>query len=255
MHRVWRAPETAGRGAGAALRLARPPGRRRRGRSLSLRRPAARCCAARTRCSSPSTRSRTRATSAPSAARPRSPAPPGWSIPERRAAEVTAAACKASAGAVEHLPVARVRNLADWLGGGEGRRASGSGAPTPAPSGRPGTVDLTRPDGPRPRRRGEGHPPARRRRLRRPGRAAAARAGSTRSTSRRPPRRCSSRPSASAADAGYSAPVATATAVARTSQFGVDRTPPQRVRLTAPTRVNLSLSLRLAPSIRAPLGR
>ena len=40
----------------------------------------------------------------------------GVVIPERRAAEVTAAACKASAGAVEHLPVARVRNLGDWLG-------------------------------------------------------------------------------------------------------------------------------------------
>lgn len=39
----------------------------------------------------------------------------GLVIPERRAAEVTAAACKASAGAVEHLPIARVRNLADWL--------------------------------------------------------------------------------------------------------------------------------------------
>jgi 23S rRNA (guanosine2251-2'-O)-methyltransferase len=37
-------------------------------------------------------------------------------IPERRAASVTPAACKASAGAVEHLPVARVRNIADWLG-------------------------------------------------------------------------------------------------------------------------------------------
>jgi 23S rRNA (guanosine2251-2'-O)-methyltransferase len=36
-------------------------------------------------------------------------------IPERRAVEVTAAVCKASAGAVEHLPVARVRNLADFL--------------------------------------------------------------------------------------------------------------------------------------------
>jgi 23S rRNA (guanosine2251-2'-O)-methyltransferase len=36
-------------------------------------------------------------------------------IPERRSAEVTAVTCKASAGAVEHLPVARVRNLADWL--------------------------------------------------------------------------------------------------------------------------------------------
>lgn len=40
----------------------------------------------------------------------------GVVIPERRSAEVTPAACKASAGAVEHLPVARVRNLADWLG-------------------------------------------------------------------------------------------------------------------------------------------
>lgn len=40
----------------------------------------------------------------------------GVVIPERRAAEVTAAVCKASAGAVEHLPVARVRNLADFLG-------------------------------------------------------------------------------------------------------------------------------------------
>jgi 23S rRNA (guanosine2251-2'-O)-methyltransferase len=40
----------------------------------------------------------------------------GVVIPERRSAAVTAAACKASAGAVEHLAVARVRNLADWLG-------------------------------------------------------------------------------------------------------------------------------------------
>src|SRR5882757_6524298 len=39
----------------------------------------------------------------------------GVVIPDRRAASVTAAACKASAGAVEHLAVARVRNLADWL--------------------------------------------------------------------------------------------------------------------------------------------
>ena len=39
----------------------------------------------------------------------------GVVIPERRAAEVTAAVAKASAGAVEHLPVAQVRNLADFL--------------------------------------------------------------------------------------------------------------------------------------------
>jgi 23S rRNA (guanosine2251-2'-O)-methyltransferase len=47
----------------------------------------------------------------------------GVVIPERRAAEVTPAVCKAAAGAVEHLPVARVRNLADWL-----RAAKGAGA-------------------------------------------------------------------------------------------------------------------------------
>jgi 23S rRNA (guanosine2251-2'-O)-methyltransferase len=40
----------------------------------------------------------------------------GVVIPERRSADVTPAVCKASAGAVEHLAVARVRNLADWLG-------------------------------------------------------------------------------------------------------------------------------------------
>lgn len=40
----------------------------------------------------------------------------GVVICERRAAEITPAACKASAGAVEHLRVARVRNLADFLG-------------------------------------------------------------------------------------------------------------------------------------------
>lgn len=40
----------------------------------------------------------------------------GVAICERRAAEITPAACKASAGAVEHLRIARVRNLADFLG-------------------------------------------------------------------------------------------------------------------------------------------
>jgi 23S rRNA (guanosine2251-2'-O)-methyltransferase len=44
----------------------------------------------------------------------------GVVIPERRSAEVTPAACKASAGAVEHLPVARVRNMADFLGEARG---------------------------------------------------------------------------------------------------------------------------------------
>jgi 23S rRNA (guanosine2251-2'-O)-methyltransferase len=40
----------------------------------------------------------------------------GLVVPDRRSAAVTAVACKASAGAVEHLEIARVRNLADWLG-------------------------------------------------------------------------------------------------------------------------------------------
>jgi 23S rRNA (guanosine2251-2'-O)-methyltransferase len=39
----------------------------------------------------------------------------GAVIPERRSAEVTPTVCKTSAGAVEHLRVARVRNVADFL--------------------------------------------------------------------------------------------------------------------------------------------
>ena len=66
----------------------------------------------------------------------------GVVIPERRAVEVTPAVCKASAGAVEHLRVARVRNLADllrdargagcWCYGAERRRPSA--APTTRPT-------------------------------------------------------------------------------------------------------------------------
>jgi 23S rRNA (guanosine2251-2'-O)-methyltransferase len=66
----------------------------------------------------------------------------GVVIPERRSVEVTAVACKASAGAVEHLDVARVRNLADWLG--EAREAGfwiwGADA---AASQAPWSADLT----------------------------------------------------------------------------------------------------------------
>jgi 23S rRNA (guanosine2251-2'-O)-methyltransferase len=39
----------------------------------------------------------------------------GIVIPRHRSASVTAAVCRASAGAVEHLPVAIVTNLADWI--------------------------------------------------------------------------------------------------------------------------------------------
>ena len=73
----------------------------------------------------------------------------GLVIPERRAAEVTAAVCKASAGAVEHLQIARVRNLADFLadarkagcwcygasiGGGAGAPAWRRPSPTTCPA-------------------------------------------------------------------------------------------------------------------------
>lgn len=44
----------------------------------------------------------------------------GLVIPARRSADVTPAVCKASAGAVEHLPIARARNLADFLGDARG---------------------------------------------------------------------------------------------------------------------------------------
>ena len=47
----------------------------------------------------------------------------GVVLPERRSAEVTPAVCRASAGAVEHLAVARVKNLADWLAIAKERQA------------------------------------------------------------------------------------------------------------------------------------
>jgi 23S rRNA (guanosine2251-2'-O)-methyltransferase len=40
----------------------------------------------------------------------------GVVVPRHRSAEVTPAVCRASAGAVEHLRIAQVRNLADFLG-------------------------------------------------------------------------------------------------------------------------------------------
>jgi 23S rRNA (guanosine2251-2'-O)-methyltransferase len=66
----------------------------------------------------------------------------GVVIPERRSAEVTPAVCKASAGAIEHLPIARVRNVADFLV--EAREAGcwSYGASAPASS----TVSYTAPD-------------------------------------------------------------------------------------------------------------
>jgi 23S rRNA (guanosine2251-2'-O)-methyltransferase len=64
----------------------------------------------------------------------------GVVVPERRSAEITPAVCRASAGAVEHLPVARVRNLADWLGEAKQREAWVYGAAADA------RVPYDRPD-------------------------------------------------------------------------------------------------------------
>lgn len=64
----------------------------------------------------------------------------GVVIPDRRAAEVTPVVCKTSAGAVEHLPVARVRNLADFLAEAKGAGAWVYGAAAE------GSVPYDRPD-------------------------------------------------------------------------------------------------------------
>jgi 23S rRNA (guanosine2251-2'-O)-methyltransferase len=70
----------------------------------------------------------------------------GVILPERRSAEVTPAVCKASAGAVEHLEIAQVRNLADFLrdakeaGAWVYGAAAGAGTPYRAPDYRGGVV-------------------------------------------------------------------------------------------------------------------
>jgi 23S rRNA (guanosine2251-2'-O)-methyltransferase len=63
----------------------------------------------------------------------------GVVLPERRSADVTPAVCKASAGAVEHLLVARVGNLANWLGEAKQREAwvYGAAADAQVPYDRP----------------------------------------------------------------------------------------------------------------------
>ena len=216
VQRVWRAPETS---AEELERLCGSPDHQGVVAEVDPYPYAdpTRCCGARTRCSSPSTRSRTRATSARSAARPRSPGAAGVVIPERRSAEVTAVTCKASAGAVEHLrdrPRPQPRRLA---GRGEGGRLLDLGRRRRGQAGSLGRRP-DRPDGARPGRRGQGAAAARRIGLRRPHRPARSAARSTRSTSRPPPPRCSSRRFGSAARSNCNG-------VCTNSQFGVDRTP------------------------------
>jgi 23S rRNA (guanosine2251-2'-O)-methyltransferase len=65
----------------------------------------------------------------------------GLVICERRAAEVTAAVCRASAGAVEHLRIARARNLADFLLAGRQAGCWSYGAAASASA-----TDYTQPD-------------------------------------------------------------------------------------------------------------
>lgn len=67
----------------------------------------------------------------------------GLVIHERGAAEVTPAVCKASAGAVEHLAIAKVRNVADFLAEAQ---ASGSWCYGAAMPGAPGAVSYRQPD-------------------------------------------------------------------------------------------------------------
>jgi 23S rRNA (guanosine2251-2'-O)-methyltransferase len=86
----------------------------------------------------------------------------GVILPLRRSAEVTPAVCKASAGAVEHLAIAQVRNLADFLA--DAKRAecwcygAAAGAKTPyrSPDYRGGVVLVLGAEGKglRPRVRG-----------------------------------------------------------------------------------------------------
>jgi 23S rRNA (guanosine2251-2'-O)-methyltransferase len=66
----------------------------------------------------------------------------GVVIPVRRSVEVTPAVCKASAGAVEHIRVARVRNIADFLAEASRAGCWSYGASAPSKS----TVAYTDPD-------------------------------------------------------------------------------------------------------------
>ena len=149
-------------GAGASLWIAGSSGRRRRGRALSLR--GSRTALLR--------RDEGLIVALDQVQDPRNlgavcrsaefAGATGVIVPERRSAAVTAATCKASAGAVEHLEIAHVRNLADWLAR-RSRPASDLGADAEA-RGRPGTSTFAAPrcssSAARERGSGRGSPPA-----------------------------------------------------------------------------------------------
>ena len=109
------------RGARAALRLAGPSGRRGRGRALSLCRRGRRCwqpddalVVALDQVQDPQNLGAICRSAEGAGAT-------GVVIPERGAAQVTPAVCRASAGAVEHLPVARRAQPRRLPGGGQAR--------------------------------------------------------------------------------------------------------------------------------------
>ena len=82
----------------------------------------------------------------------------GVVVPAHSSARVTPAVCRASAGAVEHLPVAVVTNLARYLDGGEGAATCGCRPPPARPgrrSGRPTSPAASRSSS-APRARGSG---------------------------------------------------------------------------------------------------
>ena len=76
----------------------------------------------------------------------------GVVIGERRTAQVTPVVSHTSAGAIEHLPIARVRNLADWLaeakegGGGSGPGSGSAGAWVYGAAASPDAVPYDQPD-------------------------------------------------------------------------------------------------------------
>jgi 23S rRNA (guanosine2251-2'-O)-methyltransferase len=70
----------------------------------------------------------------------------GVVVAERRAAGVTAAVCKASAGAVEHLALAQVRNVADFLSDARSAGCWCYGASAPTGARGQGLVPYDAPD-------------------------------------------------------------------------------------------------------------
>ena len=168
VHRVW---ATAGRRASRgwpgstsrssrptsrrARRHRRPPGPVRRRLALPVRRRAALLARRRPAGSSPSTRSRTPRTSARSAARAECAGADGVVLPRAALGRGDAGGRpRRRPGAVEHLAVARVRNLADFLADGARRRAAGPTAPRRRRRRRLRRARLRRRRRPRPGRRG-----------------------------------------------------------------------------------------------------